>query len=193
MIAIWGLYSTFDELRLWDSIQASLNLWVKIGTWMTSFIRSQLDEGPLCPKERLRGAWRESFWAKKETEKEMYMVWGFSFPNPLFTSLGVKSSRAPFQNRQLKGLRRHPNPLCEVFIKLQWITPTSFYPYSPSYTTASLFILVEQKAASVSTSVKRGRQTDGFKGSRKNKSFVLFLCEGSKASNPQKSAQWPGK
>lgn len=107
-------------------------------------------------------------------------------PNPLFTSTGVTSRRTPFQKRTAEGLRRHPSSLCEVFIKLQWITPSSSYPHSASYTTASLFILVEQKAVSVSTSVKQGRQTDGFKGSRTNKSFVLFLCEGSKASNPQK-------
>lgn len=74
VIAIWGLYPALEQLRHWESIQAFLNLWVKIGTWMTSFIRSQLNEGPLGPKERerLRGAGRESFGAKKKTERNVY-------------------------------------------------------------------------------------------------------------------------
>lgn len=40
------------------------------------------------------------------------------------------------------------------------------------------FISVEQKAASVSTSVEQGGQTGGFKGSQKDKSFLLFVSEG---------------
>lgn len=61
----WELYSVLEELRLWDSIQAFLNLWVKIGTWMTSFTQSQWDEGPLSPKDR-----------KTEGRKEKRKLWG---------------------------------------------------------------------------------------------------------------------
>lgn len=72
-------------------------------TWMASFICSQLDVRPLGLKER-----KKSLGAKKETEKEMYMAQGFSFSNPLFTSLGVNSWRAPFQNRQPRGWEGTP-------------------------------------------------------------------------------------
>lgn len=99
-------------------------------------------------RERLREEGRGK--AVGQRERDVYSL-RLSLSNPLFTSLGVKSSRAPFLNRQLRGWEGTPALFCEVFIKLQWITPLAL----PSYATASLFISVEQKAASVSTSVER--------------------------------------
>lgn len=73
VIAIWGLYSPLEERRPWESIQASLNLWVKIGTWMTSFIRSQLEKGPLGPKGgKDWGAHGEKASGQRKRQKEMY-------------------------------------------------------------------------------------------------------------------------
>lgn len=101
---------------------------------MTSFI-VQLKKGggrvsALVPKERereiegCRGG--DGFDAKKETERRVYGPRLFLSPNPLFYFFFFFLLRwvsnleePPSEEQTAEGLRRHPKPLCEVFIKSQ--------------------------------------------------------------------------
>ena len=74
------------------------------------------------------------------------------------------SNEPPSQNRQLWAWEGTPTLSARYLLNDNESHPPPPYPRSPPHTAASLFLSVEQKAASVSTSVERGRQTDRFKG-----------------------------
>lgn len=154
VIAIWGLELAIERLRHWDpTIQALFsNPWVTIGTWMTSFIVQLkkggwegLSLGPKRERERDWGVQRgRRLWRKERDRKTCLWPKAFPSPNPLFYFFFFffllrwvsNLEEPPSEEQTAEGLRRHPKPLCEVFIKSQWLAATSSQLHSlPSYTT----------------------------------------------------------
>lgn len=173
--------SYLKDYRGTEAIQAFLNLSVKIGTWMTSFMCSQLGEGPSrSQRENDWGAQEEKASRQRKRQRKR-CIWpeAFPFSNPLFTSLGVKPRRAPFQKQTAEGLRRHPSPLfARYLLDYNESHPLPLTPHSPLLY-HSIPLHLRRTKGRLCIHFSQAGKADGFKGGvGKNKSFVLFLREG---------------
>lgn len=137
VMGIWEMNSTLKELRK-ASVSHRLNLWVKTGTWLASFISWVLDERPLGPRERLRGTRRKSPRAKKADNRKRCIWPEVSSSLILFLLPWMSSLEEPHFKSDSGGVGKVPQPF-----------KFNYNASHPPPSTRTLFLILQNHSSSL--------------------------------------------